>query len=259
MLTLPLILAAASAGLIGGLHCIGMCGALSVMLSKQNKQNQQNQSANNIIPIIPVTSEITQKKPSSTKHIFLLHAGRLSTYMIIGAIFGSLGAASYGFQNKFPIHHFWFVIGNAALILLGLHLLGVTWSQFIPNFISNIFNKLLTSISKLISPKAEKIAQYPFLTGMAWGALPCGLLFGIAPFAIFSGAAWSGALLMLIFGLSALPHLLLSQSLIVLVKKNPLAKFFKIIISLLLIAVGSFGFWFANMNAMPDFLCIIPK
>jgi sulfite exporter TauE/SafE len=258
MLTLPLILAAASAGLIGGLHCIGMCGALSVMLSKQNKQNQQNHSTKKIIPIVPVVGMISEKKSSSTKHIFLLHTGRLSTYMIIGAIFGSLGAASYGFQNKFPIHHFWFIIGNTALILLGLHLLGVTWSQFIPNFISNSFSKLLTSFSKLITPKVEKIAQYPFLTGMAWGALPCGLLFGIAPFAIFSGAAWSGALLMLIFGLTALPHLLLSQSLITLVKKHLVAKFFKIIISLLLIALGIVGFWYANMNAMPDFLCIIP-
>ena len=258
MLTLPLILAAASAGLIGGLHCIGMCGALSVILSNQNKQNQQSQSTKKIIPIISVYIA-SEKKSSSTRYIFLLHAGRLSTYMIIGAIFGSLGAASYSFQNKFPIHHFWFVIGNAALILLGLHLLGVTWSEFIPNFISNRFSKLLTSFSKLITPKAEKIAQYPFLTGMAWGALPCGLLFGIAPFAIFSGAAWSGALLMLIFGLCALPHLLLSQSLIALVKKHLVAKFFKILISLLLIALGVFGFWFANMNAMPDFLCIIPQ
>ncbi len=34
MLTLPLIIAAISAGLIGGFHCVGMCGGIASLLSR---------------------------------------------------------------------------------------------------------------------------------------------------------------------------------------------------------------------------------
>lgn len=248
MLTTPLILAAFSAGLIGGIHCVGMCGAFSLMLSSKVKKN--------VIPIHKIQEPSTRK---SGWLLFQLHAGRIFTYMIVGAIFGSLGAASLAFQKQFSFHTLWFVIGNSALILLGLHLLGLKWTRILPAVFLMPLQKFIHFFTKNLTPSTAKIQRYPFLVGMAWGALPCGLLFGIAPFAIFSGQAWSGAILMLIFGLAALPHLLLSYGMIAYLQKNPAMKVFKIGIAASLIAIGILGFWFADMKNMPDFLCIIPR
>lgn len=250
MLTVPLVLAVFSAGLIGGLHCIGMCGALSVMLSGKSKKKTDSH-----IPIIPIHQTKEISRPKNKWLVFQLHAGRLFTYMLIGALFGWLGAASFGLQQFISVHLLWFVLGNLALVLLGLHLLGLRWTHFLPNMLL----LPMRSFAKFITPSTEKIQRFPFLVGMAWGALPCGLLFGIAPFAIFSGQAWSGAVLMLIFGLTALPHLLLSYGMITYIQKNPAMKIFKITIAASLIAIGLLGFWYADMKNMPEFLCIIPQ
>jgi sulfite exporter TauE/SafE len=47
-----------------------------------------------------------------------------------------------------------------------------------------------------------------FLAGMAWGWLPCGLVYSVLVTALASGSASSGAALMLAFGLGTLPNLL---------------------------------------------------
>jgi len=46
------------------------------------------------------------------------------------------------------------------------------------------------------------------LAGMAWGWLPCGLVYSVLVSALAAGSATSGAALMLAFGLGTLPNLL---------------------------------------------------
>jgi sulfite exporter TauE/SafE len=41
MLTLPLILAAVTAGIAGGVHCVGMCGGISSMLSRAGAMEEK--------------------------------------------------------------------------------------------------------------------------------------------------------------------------------------------------------------------------
>jgi sulfite exporter TauE/SafE len=42
---------------------------------------------------------------------------------------------------------------------------------------------------------------------MIWGLVPCGLVYGMLPIALFSGSAAAGAAIMLAFGLGTLPNL----------------------------------------------------
>ena len=43
--------------------------------------------------------------------------------------------------------------------------------------------------------------------GALWGLVPCTLVYGMLPLALFAGGAWQGALVMLVFGAGTLPHL----------------------------------------------------
>lgn len=279
MLTLPLILAAISAGLIGGFHCIGMCGGIAQMLGQLPQLSDATNSIRKTIPILPASDgerisvgqfpapqnypgeEVVAKFLSSSKatpdfiYHFLLHSGRLSTYMIVGAIFGGLGALSLRWKTNLPIGSSLFLIGNFALILLALRLLGVRLQTIIPTWLS----EKIQMAYRVLMPAMKKGSKHPYLMGMTWGALPCGLSYAIAPFALLSGQAWSGAVLMLIFGLTALPHLLITQSFSQNIKQRGWIRITQVLLALILLGVGLMGIVYVDMNNMPDFLCITPK
>ncbi|MDH2239352.1 sulfite exporter TauE/SafE family protein, partial [Pigmentiphaga sp. GD03639] len=46
-----------------------------------------------------------------------------------------------------------------------------------------------------------------FLTGLAWGWMPCGMSLGVLAVALVAGSAAAGALTMAVFGLGTLPNL----------------------------------------------------
>ncbi|MFZ6817526.1 sulfite exporter TauE/SafE family protein [Undibacterium sp. Ji22W] len=280
MLTLPLILAAVSAGLIGGFHCVGMCGGIATILSRLPPSKSQTRHASQkVIAIVPATSlkslntgdshfsidhssSIDQRlalSPTQPQSNWVyqckLHGGRLSTYTMIGAIFGGLGAASLQWKTDFPISLGLFVVGNLALIFLGLRLLGVRIKSFVPVFLSSRFH---AAYSKLM-PTIQKGSSYPYLMGIAWGALPCGLSYAIAPFALLSGAVWSGAILMLLFGLAALPHLLIVQTISQRLRQRGWMQIIRVLFAFILLTMGLMGLFYFDMKNMPDFLCVTPK
>lgn len=276
MLTLPLILAAISAGLIGGFHCLGMCGGIASILSqlpRAARATARSESPANLgmqattavtVKVIPIAVEVTntpnarsiaRDARSTLLYQGQLHGGRLTTYMLIGALFGGLGAASLRWRSELPITPILFVIGNCALILLGLRLLGVQISSLLPHSLST----KLSSVVASLMPASHEARRHPFMVGVTWGMLPCGLSYAIAPFALLSGAAWSGAVLMLLFGLAALPHLLIAQVLSRQIRQSGILRSFQISIAAVLIGFGLLGLFYFDMKNMPDFLCLTPK
>ncbi|MBC3874938.1 sulfite exporter TauE/SafE family protein [Undibacterium flavidum] len=283
MLTLPLILAALSAGLIGGVHCIGMCGGIASILSRLPRSILSSQTlsakSTKVIAIVPdasyqvqqavqgkqdspysqnanqVPSQLAKDRAKNLLYLCYLHGGRLSTYMLIGAIFGGFGAASLRWKADFPVSTGLFVIGNLALILLGLRLLGVRMFSVFP---SSLTEKIQHAYG-LLMPSLQKGSSHPYLMGMTWGALPCGLSYAIAPFALLSGAAWSGAVLMLLFGVAALPHLLLAQTISHRLNRQGRMRGIQILFAVMLLVLGGMGLFYFDMKNMPDILCITPQ
>jgi hypothetical protein len=255
MITLPLALAAMTSGLVGGVHCVGMCGGISTLLSQLPERQIMN--GNNKVIAIQTASTfpvVGAASKGTCRHQILLQSGRLLTYMLIGMLFGGLGAAGMQFKPYLPVQKILFVIGNSALVLLGLHLLGLT-------FAASLFKKISGPILQFghsLMPAIEYGRRHPFLMGMSWGCLPCGLLYGVAPFALLSGDAFSGAILMLLFGLTALPHLLFTQTLLRHSNSAQFATYFRIVSACCLILIGLFGLWYFDMKNMPSFLCVTP-
>ncbi|MEN9868985.1 MAG: hypothetical protein RL748_4575 [Pseudomonadota bacterium] len=197
MVTLPLLMAALAAGLLGGVHCIAMCGALGSWLGTAARRR--------VIPIVATAPAMpAASNLSAWLALAYLHAGRMTTYALLGALAGASGGVGLLLQPFLPLRAVFMLVGNVALVLLGWRLLGLPLPAW-PWHQARWWRQLLTRL--------PRPGQYhPWLNGLAWGCMPCGLLYAVLPFALLSGAAWSGALLLLLFGLGTLPWLLLAQT-----------------------------------------------
>jgi len=226
-----------------------MCGGIASMLTSSGK------TARKTIPIIPAQTQLPASGLAKYRIPTLLHAGRIFTYTLMGGVIGAIGALGMHFNPFMPVHTVLYILGNLALIWLGLRLFGYT-----PHFPP--LDRLVAYISTHIhiSPRFSLMAQtqrYPFLVGMAWGCLPCGLVYGVLPFALLSGNAISGGILMLVFGAGALPHLLFTQGIAQWLRRSRVPVVLRGLGASLLTGVGLMGLWWGfNMSEMPSFLCV---
>jgi sulfite exporter TauE/SafE len=169
-------------GLLGGTHCVGMCGG--------------------------IVSALTMGGPPR----FVLHlaynSGRIISYALAGAIAGGLGGLSFILSGQLPLRIALYVLANLMLVALGFYLMGITQAlAFTERFGKRLWVHL-QPLGKRYLP-ARTVAQ-AFSLGLVWGWLPCGLVYSALATALTSGSALHGAGLMLAFGLGTLPNLLLA-------------------------------------------------
>lgn len=247
MLSVPLIIAALSAGLLGGAHCIGMCGGIANLLGAAGSSERK---------VIPIKLHQPERGSSVLRNVALLHAGRISTYAVLGGIVGMLGAAGLLFKPYLPVQMTMFIVGNLALVWLGLRLLGYAPQGML---LDRLGQKIASRIKlpKRYSLSAQ-MRRHPFLVGMSWGCMPCGLVYGVLPFSLLSGGAFSGAVLMLIFGLGALPYLLFAQGVGQWLNRRAFSVILRGSGAALLIGIGLFGLWHYDMSGMPAIFCVTP-
>src|SRR5258706_11357685 len=101
-----------------------------------------------------------------------------------------------------------FVLAQAMLVLLGLYIAG--WGGMLLRFeaAGGGLWRMLEPIRRRALPidsDARALAA-----GALWGWVPCGLVYGMLPFALASGSALDGAAVLGMFGLGTLPALLMA-------------------------------------------------
>ena len=148
-------------GLASGVHCVGMCGGFVAAFSSAR-----------VIPIQPARAAATR--------LLLFNAGRVTTYAVLGAASGFFGgkvALALGAQTAL------YVLANVMLVAIGLHLAGAT--------------RVIGLLERLGNP-AWRLAQRllgmrnAYLPRLAWGSIPCGLVYGIGtlPWLLSAGATF---------------------------------------------------------------------
>ncbi len=172
-------------GLLGGAHCIGMCGG--------------------------IVSALTVRMPGARPAPVLLLAyngGRILSYVAAGAAFGAIGSLGLLLDNVLPVQMTLYVLANLMLIGLGLYLTGFTRPLAV---LERGGQRLWRRIQPLTSRylPARSVGQALPL-GMLWGFLPCGMVYSVLATALVTGSAGRGAGLMLAFGLGTLPNLMLA-------------------------------------------------
>lgn len=168
-------------GLLGSLHCLGMCGPIALML--------------------PFGQAKGAKKAF---YIFLYQLGRLLAYGILGAIFGVLGKglALFGMQQKISI-----AIG-AIMILSVLVPLWFHQKKGTKNWMVKTYHKWIFKVQGSLGAALKKDSPDHLLTiGFLNGFLPCGLVSMALLGAVASGSgqAHEGAIYMIFFGMGTIP------------------------------------------------------
>lgn len=180
--------AAFLAGLLGGVHCIGMCGGIVGALG------------------LGLPPEAQKKTTGVLPYLLGYNTGRLISYTAAGALFGGVGALA---ANLLAVNQAQMVLQFAAglfMVALGLYL-GGWW------FGLNRLERAGGTIWRYLEPLGRKLLPVRTLPqalalGLVWGWLPCGLVYSVLVWAIASGSAFQGALLLLAFGAGTLPNLL---------------------------------------------------
>ncbi len=167
-------------GLLGSVHCIGMCGPLVMALPI----SQMN-------PIQKVLATI------------LYHIGKITTYGLLGVVVGVFGKQIpfYNVQQHLSI-----VIGSLMLVYVlwvfylhpkrKLGFLKIDWLQ----------KPIIAALGKLF--KQNNVGSF-LLIGFLNGLLPCGMIYLALGSAWANQSALQSGLFMVLFGLGTLPALLM--------------------------------------------------
>jgi len=172
-------------GLLGGVHCVGMCGGIVGALTVQ-----------------------TPRRTRSWNLHLAYNAGRITSYAAAGAVMGLIGGASLIFNQILPMQLLLYVLANLVLVGLGLYLAGLGHRLAGLESLGAWLWRRVQPYSASVLP-ADTAAK-AFSLGTLWGWLPCGLVYSLLATALLSGGAASGAMVMLAFGLGTLPNLLLA-------------------------------------------------
>ncbi|MBI3161508.1 MAG: sulfite exporter TauE/SafE family protein [Chloroflexi bacterium] len=161
-------------GLLGSLgHCVGMCSAVIILLDRQPSFHHKSAW-------------------------ILSHAGRITTYMILGGIAGALGQSLFSLKLHqailsilFSVFAFYFALAFAGLAPS-------------PEL---LFSGLIKRWG--IAMRGQRPASFltPYLLGLLWGLLPCGLVLTALLTAAASVNIFQGASIMFAFGIATIPSL----------------------------------------------------
>ena len=179
-------ISAFAAGLLGGVHCIGMCGGIVGALGFATVQQQKSLNFYAIL--------------------LSYNVARISSYVLAGSLMGGISAlAVYWLDIRLlQISMQWFAA--VLMIVLGLYLAG--WTSVLVHI-----EKAGAGLWRILEPQARRflpVRTIPqaFVLGLLWGWLPCGLVYSVLLWSVASANVVDGALLMLCFGLGTLPNLL---------------------------------------------------
>lgn len=177
----PQLISALILGLLGGGHCLGMCGGLMGALT---------------LAIPP------EQRARRMRLLLAYNLGRILSYAAAGLLIGLAGWAVASSPAAMLLR----VIAGLLLIAMGLYLAG-WWSGLtrIEALGRHLWRHLQPIASRLMPVSSLPRA---LLLGAIWGWLPCGLVYSTLLWASSQGSPTDSALLMLAFGLGTWPVLL---------------------------------------------------
>jgi sulfite exporter TauE/SafE len=207
-------------GLLGGTHCVGMCGGIVGALAAQG----------------------TGGRPPWSLHL-AYNVGRILSYAIAGALVGAIGGLGLAFGPVATMQLSFYVLANLMLVALGFYLMGFTRSlALVERLGQSLWNRIRPLTTRFLPARSVAQAQP---RGMLWGWLPSGLVYSVLATALVSGSATRGALAMLVFGLGTLPNLLLAGILFSRFRRFAQAPMARMISGLLVLGFGLYGLYSA--------------
>ncbi len=176
-------------GLLGGTHCIGMCGGISAALTFALPADMRT-------------------GPRLFAYQLAYNFGRLLTYGFLGVLVGLLGQHLIA-----PLAGMMWLrlLAGLFMVAMGLYLAG--WWNGLARLerIGGGVWRFMEPLRKHLFPVNHPLKAV--LVGSAWGFLPCGLVYSALTLSLARSDAMMSGLMMVAFGLGTLPFLLLTGTL----------------------------------------------
>ncbi len=168
-------------GLLGGAHCLGMCGGIAATVS--------------------------MSAPDGGRGVYLLagyNTGRIVSYTLAGALIGSISWLLESEASLIAMR----TLAGAMLIAMGLYI--AQWWQGLVHL-----EKAGSGLWQWVRPAASRFLpvrnlMQALMLGALWGWLPCGLVYSTLIWASAAADWQSSAELMMAFGIGTLPTMLLT-------------------------------------------------
>jgi len=202
-LTFGVLLSVFMLALLGGFHCAAMCGGVALAVEQRAAD-------------VPIA--VVRRPQDWLLELLVMHVGRISTYMLLGAILGAVGATAWR-QDYLPVQRWLFGAGSAMLLVSGWRLIrgeafSIVWLERFGaragTAVAGSFGRIRRKTPATAARSGGLARRYGM--GLAWGLVPCGMVYGALALALLAGNAPSGALVMGAFGLGTLPNLLALSS-----------------------------------------------
>lgn len=185
-----LVMSALMMGVLGGAHCVGMCGGIVCALCYSCPQK-------------------SQKSWQPFLYQLSYSFGRITTYTLLGALTGVIGvllSRKLGSSGGYLLRY----VASILIILVGFYIAG--WWRLIASLekFGKVIWQPLSKLTRYLLPVTNM--KYAFALGGLWGLLPCGLVYSALLYSLSAGTWYGGASVMFFFGLGTLPALLLVGS-----------------------------------------------
>lgn len=185
MIVVANLLPAFLMGLLGGAHCVAMCGGASAALCGRER--------------------VAGAGPASRGIGVGYNLGRVLGYATLGGIVGTIGALPLGGAVdtiRFTLR----AMAAVCMLAVGLNLFGL------PSFVGRL-EAIGGPVWRGVAPIARRLVplrSFPaaIATGALWALMPCGLLYGALAIAATSESPLAGAATMAAFALGTLPVML---------------------------------------------------
>lgn len=186
-------------GAAGSLHCIGMCGPLSLALPVHHFSR-----AGKFIALM------------------LYQLGRIITYASAGLLFGLAGRRIYisGYQQMFSI-----ILGSLILIMAALYFIQKRNVKL--SFLSRFYQSVQNIIIRILKSPSGRFSF--LLLGMANGLLPCGMVYIALASSLSFAEIGESVSFMAMFGAGTLPAMLFAGYAGVMIKPELRTAFRKLV------------------------------
>lgn len=174
-------------GLLTSVHCIAMCGGISLTQCLPVKKTTDRESG-----------------ASAFRPALLYNLGRVISYTVIGFLLGFAGMVIGGVLGSgvsVLLQGCLKLIAGVFMVIMGMNMLGIfPWLR-----------RLNLSMPKFLAVRVGKQKErsvQPLVVGLLNGLMPCGPLQSMQIVAFASGNPFAGALSMLLFSLGTVPLML---------------------------------------------------
>ncbi len=190
-------------GVLGGAHCIGMCGPLVTMYAKRMQPRPDGGTA---------TASRIDRRSHLTMYEVRQHAlfnlGRAASYTVMGALFGALGALL--FVTSGELAAIADLVRGAVGILIGLFIVAVG-GKYVLGGTTGIQVPGVGRVTNWLGGEIHRFVNSPSIVGLGaiHALLPCPMLYPAYLFAFATGSPISGAIALGALGIGTIPAVFL--------------------------------------------------